>query len=824
MGRLIKDFKNEFDTLKSSDQRYFKNYFSDENSNKAHQFLSKYFLNDKNANTSFIQKVANANVRLLLMAIRVNYVPFIKEKHWQSIWEIELDDYGMDWLDVLEEFRYEEETLWNKALNRMNKICSKLSIDQVLIISNLWYESKRNIIDSEEPYSNEYYCQALNYLLSYYFYYGKHKNVLCKIEDEFMMKYMAVFSENKIEKSIIWSGLDALIEWLEFIYTKLEVLLDSNTNIRTTTYGFAIYNESNKVYLDWVNNKYKYDYIYNYYTEKASIIVNNAVRNKSLKIPNEGIVKEYNRIGAIESTAVGLITRDLHVWGYDVDNRGEADVDLKEMTSSYGVFVTNFKMRFIDLVDNPTTLSRFPNWKERLVFFYGSEMRKNNNLAAISLRWDKIDNWNDTMKDILPELSDKDISNIRKLLSFDTLAKSNKPTHFERFNAYLDIRVHPYLLVNDWMFSYTNVIGETSRWGFALLANALNVNAKFRDKLQQKETKKMESYLAEKFKETKVYKHVCCSFEYHKKATKTIQLLQGDIDTMVYHNGYLLLIELKRSKIRLKMKEAWDEEQLSILPAVKQLRRHQELLKYYPKCFSKALGLPETFDWSNVKILPLIVSTSLEHDGEFYGEPKEIQKVSYFEVLRLLDLEQTSLKDLDDLFKTRWYWKNLRIDHLDNSSPIVPVIIEKGKEKVKNNFYKLLDDAEQKAKGEKYQEALEFFFKALEIDCGNPDVRNAIGVCYSKVDKPHLAINYYERGLEKANDDYKLLFNLKEEYTKLGEYAKTLGIISKILDLYGMFENVVELVKMDLIELKERKFITKKKHDEFCQKYLYYLS
>lgn len=81
--------------------------------------------------------------------------------------------------------------------------------------------------------------------------------------------------------------------------------------------------------------------------------------------------------------------------------------------------------------------------------------------------------------------------------------------------------------------------------------------------------------------------------------------------------------------------------------------------------------------------------------------------------------------------------------------------------------------------------AIDEFRKALQIDPGNVNVLNSLGVCFGAAGKFSDAISAFERAMEIAPDDAMATFNLGLAYMRKGQTEKALALLLKAEYLDG---------------------------------------
>ena len=91
-------------------------------------------------------------------------------------------------------------------------------------------------------------------------------------------------------------------------------------------------------------------------------------------------------------------------------------------------------------------------------------------------------------------------------------------------------------------------------------------------------------------------------------------------------------------------------------------------------------------------------------------------------------------------------------------------------------------------KSEEYEKAAEEFLKVLEEDKNNPNILNNIGLCYSKLAKDDLAIEYFIKTLSINPKSVQTYINLSDVYFRN----------KNIIDAINLLENGVTLMPKEV--------------------------
>ncbi len=91
-------------------------------------------------------------------------------------------------------------------------------------------------------------------------------------------------------------------------------------------------------------------------------------------------------------------------------------------------------------------------------------------------------------------------------------------------------------------------------------------------------------------------------------------------------------------------------------------------------------------------------------------------------------------------------------------------------------------------KAQNYSKAAEYFLKVLELDKNNPNILNNIGLCFSKLAKDDLAIEYFLKALSNNPKSVQTYINLSDVYFRN----------KNIIEAINLLENGVTLMPNEI--------------------------
>lgn len=801
----FKIFKKDLKNLQKATDKEFITFFkSCDESYLYGKFFHYYFGSDKNDDPLFIERLISFCPNVFVKAIRVQKVAFTSATHWKTILGFlkNSNSYISTWIEVLDFVRKEEIQLWNKVEQHTEQIKNVLP-SHILIYVSWWYESKRLDdydqihIDPLNPLAphtqnietREFSKLVLEEFLSYYFSLTKPTKPKYNDSEAFACAYLTLFKnfDNDPDRIKVFEALKAMENWDNLKTLVNTISYDLNYDVIGSKVGLFLRPNSIAQFTNWDLNGLKYGVFYKTYVDKGFKEAEELLRTGQVYIPRlDSEWGDYNVMGFIETYTVDMFTKDYCIRGYDFEGDGNIDMELIDLIKVLCSFYINARKRFTDFVDDLLFKNNLKDWKMRLDLQIKEGL--DNGTSNFALRQDYLPNWRDIISSE-KKFTDKEIDNISRLISIDLQKDISKK--FNRFSPFINLTLKPFIKFGDWIFSFTNIFGEVNQWGFGIVQNALDTSSKFRKKVSNEESKVMEKKLGEAF--CKEFENVVYSKKY--KYPTSEGTLTGDIDLMVYESGCLLLGELKRTKLRLDLESAWLEHLQTNNKGVSQLEKHKKLLKLNPQFFRDALGLADDFDFSNVKIVPVVISTSFEDDGRLYGKDNDIQKVSYYEVMTILEESDFTLmrwktlnplEEIGRMFQCRWIWHNLPIFEPKAWNDIeINLPLENISTDHIHKYYESQSLGNEAYNFKQYTKALALFSEALIHTPKCPYILESIGNCYSMMKMFDRAEEYYNKALEIAPDYYQLMMNNIQNLLDMKRYDDCMEELLRVMKEYG---------------------------------------
>ena len=370
----------------------------------------------------------------------------------------------------------------------------------------------------------------------------------------------------------------------------------------------------------------------------------------------------------------------------------------------------------------------------------------------------------------------------------------------DRFIASYDVWNNPFLRIGNSIFCPV-LFFSSNGWFFSFAQHALLLRRKSRE--YNKEITQMEDHLGKQF-------------QVKGWATKIItegeaQQINGDADLIVEDETQVLLIQLKRTYLRLNLRDSYSEARMIDRKAADQLVKAEQYFRSRNRVYE--LKKPVT-RW--------IVSTSLEN---IHTEIKGCRKINYFELLMALRSE--GLASVGDLVRYMHSDKHLAalIDHAQGPdipeeeafvirSLGLPIRMFEAKaysqlftsdDFTKTAAYAALynEALEHCGKGEK-NKAIELFHRCTTLNPFDAEPWGALANTLSDVRQFGQAFHCFEKTLLLLPGDPFTLRNYAFARMEAGQYFKGLMQLIGLYEKYPLMEQLKLQTMSAFVELSRQ--------------------
>ncbi len=441
-----------------------------------------------------------------------------------------------------------------------------------------------------------------------------------KIDDLYTQSYQYIFNVGKMSSEDNWIRELSFIA-IEYSGFRKNLLgsfcydVDYNRVLRSDK-TLEISPNNPTVLSNWIKNGLKYKFWEKYYNTKGAMDTELLVQEGKLGFPGE-TPKDVAENRYAFSKSVGNKQR-IEDFGIPdrlkVKGKGELSVYLLfEMLEGYAANCRDRYENFINGLYLGETNESFLKGIQKTI---RNNVFKHKILDG-PLRPYSYDEYLEISKKTfrqqldLEAISEEDLKSAIDFLTFDL----NNP--FEK----LDIFRYPFIRCGEVLFAFPHIVSNQDF--FVAIVNRL-IDTKGRKKERKEETDLMDEQLAG-------------FFDMHDFKTATgLKLYKDnkeytDIDVLAYKDKTLFVLQNKSTHVRMGLKEAHNNRTLALEKAAEQLKKSISYINEKFEEFQQKLSFHESKE--EVKIYPLIVSTSFEDDYSFFDGFK---KTTFFELKVIL--------------------------------------------------------------------------------------------------------------------------------------------------------------------------------------------
>jgi hypothetical protein len=567
-------------------------------------FKSKKFLSE------FEESAVTYHPKLFITSVRTNLSFLDKERldfYTQLSLPKEFKEHQAIWIFLNEA----ESSIWERIDAYFLKVSNHLSLDEILCNLVKGLEELR-FKDSSNKRINHLASVYNLFIDAYLLKYGSNSQLKSNSQEAFLNKFMNSLSSpvDKILKNLLYQ----ISRWIDFrdsiLYSycfDLSIKLDKQNN---TTF----FNRTPDEYYKWELDGIRYNFNKLNYHFKAADIVEYLIDNRELEIPKGKTAQDEdgNYQLAIQDWQLRLFLEDLKLNNLVFNGN---KINHQNLFVPLITYSKNRNIRYEQGILKHFGTSK--NWTEAFLRLSVDALRQQIEiLPYFFMSKEEYINHNNISLSHLPNDSSEDIINL-----FTYSDKSRK--YFNRFNLGFNVWNKPFVEFGDILFCPMMFFANND-WFYGF-AQAGIENMDTSAKLRKETSTEMELWLGEIIGKKNWSVKVVSDSEASK--------LAGDVDIIVSDNIDTLLIQLKRTKFRLDLREAYYESILSDRKGMQQLNDVEKYLSE-DNDFYKITG--EVQKW--------IVSNSYENVLERIDG---CLKVNYFDLFFALNNpEITSLNHL----------------------------------------------------------------------------------------------------------------------------------------------------------------------------------
>jgi hypothetical protein len=562
-----------------SEHRFFETIFQGEN---AVDFLKLYLKRESNISIPLLEKIVTINPEAVTNSFRLTR-SFLNEAHFQSISFFANSSSNLLKIHykAFDALRNKEKNLYDAALLR-GGVHELNPIELIFIISfHYEYKMREHRLKSEpilEHAVDDYLLiQTYNIILSFSIN-QKEKDFANSFNAADVIKTCRLLIKKDFidDISIYFDSFNQWYKWYEFVHNKLDTYcFDLNYSVTEVAEGIEFYpiNINEKVQRN--ASSFADSIFYSKWDQNAAELAPEFIKSLIDNNPEKFLdrtpdLKEIMHL----SSYFQHVSKSLLIsfyYGLDPINSKKqlavlkafsnavAETNatyVKEITSIYNSNEFDWLMGLLknkltgDFENFPIQIIPYEKWKAKYFLDFETESKDNNLLLIFDFNNDRIS--------------------------------------FNRFKPFLNLWQTPFLKFGNTVCYIKPILADMDP-AIVVLESILNDPSKERNKEQKEETKLQETRFADIFKDYG-FENVFGQFElvtFNNNEMKTI----GECDLLVWDKNEILIIELKRSRLRLTSEEQWKEQFEVLNHATTQLKKLTTHIKSNPGSLLKPCNL-----------------------------------------------------------------------------------------------------------------------------------------------------------------------------------------------------------------------------------------
>lgn len=701
-----------------------------------------------------------------LKAIRTSQV-FLKKDRFDLLSEINgIEVHKKIWKKLIQI----DNQIWSNIQLELKKVLS-IDIDQVLSEVIFWLEKER--YDSDSKLKQHQLASIYSFFIKLYLH---NVNQSINEESHFQESFFKSFTSKIKNKEQINSSISKIMNsignWISFNENLLQLYSFDLKIEPKEENGIIYFNQTPMNFYNWNIDGIRYEKNRIDYQQKSQKLTLNEIKKGNLIIPGEtDETLELNIQSAIRLKKIELILKDLSL--LDLDYFGEKKGLFKAFSAISGYSSNRFFRYELNLDEFKKDSD---NWFKAYFKLFAHSIKTDTVIEPYLLIDSK--GFVDIVTNVFSHFKKELISKIFNFISYTIDFKKD----FNRFNVNYDVCNNPFIKIGELYFSPMLFFANNDWFYSATQISIKNVNY---NKKQRKITAtKMEQLLGDKFSDK--------GFKVKQITDAQANELDGDIDIIVEDNHTTLLIQLKRTYLRLNLKDAYYESMTSDKKASKQLNKVSDFLRHKNEIHTLKNNPTK---W--------IVSTSYEYINT---DINNSNKINYFDLLFALENDElNSLKAIINYLEKDFNllsFYNVKKDDFETSTKFLNIIglplelVEPSKYLqpffITDNYKKEYDMLYNKAlsfyqKNDK--EAIEILNRCLILNPNDIDVYGALGNCYANIKDLKNLKKYFEKALEIIPNEPYIKRNFALALIENEQYFKGIIMLQELYQNYNLIED-----------------------------------
>lgn len=535
---------------------------------------------------------------LFVKLMRVSQA-FIKSK-WQKEYinislPVNLSVHQIVWKHLQDE----EAILWHDVEKTMcDFISSGLDFSEILteIVIALEFEYSDSKNNNNVQHLRDLYNVFIPLLFSKL---PKQLEINYPSNDDMSSCFEEYLKSNKVLSKEVNKLFKKIDKWLNFNNVNIDPYSFDLEITPVEEFGLVSYNRTSKAYYKWELDGVRYDINRRDYLFDAEETFNKQLNNGTLKFP-ENVTKadiDYEKKCQLQSSSLYYFMKDLNLSQYPNSNNLNSERFYQPLIAASNMFEAIFDGQlYCDVYSSKNWYAAYRRMYKRMPTHLGLR-----NLPFLFLNPAELYSIHDTQSKI-----ERDTKTKCTTLCNPFCFKPQFGMQINRFNLNYDVFKKPFLKLDNNIFCPILFFAKND-WFYPVVQNALELLDKD-VKLRKNTADKMEMSLSNLFKDL--------GFKSEIFADNKFNNIEGDVDIKVTDGKDTILIQLKRTKLRLNLKDAYFEKVNTDRKASRQINNVENI-----------------FDIKGETIHKWIVTNSYEN---IYTEIDGCLKVNYIDLLTCL--------------------------------------------------------------------------------------------------------------------------------------------------------------------------------------------
>ncbi len=611
-------------------------------SSRRREWFEQLFMRDDLICPKLYERMAIDAPESLMEAMKRNYVPFLKQQHFNEILKYDRSRQLKDFFAICCKLSISERFLYERATNS-SKILFDKPIEEIFSLVGLWlycYASEVAIKNNSHQLRIESNAMfSMNHFLTYFLRFFDKKAPVEKFDSD---QFQNAIIESVSSKPPYYEVFEEWVNWFNFSLSIIDDFCFYDNPTISINNNFEFNKKPDNVEIE--------KHLFNLKKIRA---YDNFEKGDFEEIINNDLELSENQKILLKmiSPSIKRDTRNLFDEFTSAIYYNSSKIDIGIALGTIRSFVLLDKLHFNR--QSEIGFTKKSNWKEVLKSLTLRKMTPLFNLLPFSK--EKVP-FSKRINPKFAELIGPKIHEMEQTFNAITLdilsIKWNK--YYNRFNSEINLFDYLRFKIGNSYYSFPRITSNINLHKFTTEL-ALKIHC---DRDAQKNVNdEMERFIAHLALEKGLSAKSKFEYEFTNRCD---ELLSGEIDSVLFDRKRVLGIEFKHSNHKSIPSEVSREREVVIESARRQLDKFHRYLKSGQKLINKELGIDKDIELKALPFIGLIVTTNFEFDHERIND--KYYKISWKEWIWILEnmKEKSTISEIMDLIERNVYWEEIR--------------------------------------------------------------------------------------------------------------------------------------------------------------------